>query len=241
MSTDGVEVTALLPEIRALHTRLELQGAWIQTETNEGGFDVGGASRFRDFQLTPSQLRIPCWDAPVRGGRTVLGTCRVIHQQPQVGLAVTAAISSTTVGPALGRGRHRHAGLRGVHHAERGDGPGTGGAAGGPAVRELAPPAHRIAGGGPAPARPWRRGRTAVTPEWLTGPATYPSLPWVADRLVCPDECRSNWFRLGTFQRVARKTLPGADISAASWNRPAVRPAGTFGATSRNGTRAKGR
>jgi outer membrane receptor protein involved in Fe transport len=92
MSTRGLEVTASLPEIRALRTRLELQGAWIETTTEEGSIDVGGASRFRDFQLTPSQQRIPYWDPPVHGGRAVIATYRVIHHQPELGLVITAAI-----------------------------------------------------------------------------------------------------------------------------------------------------
>ena len=92
VSTDGVELTALLPEIHWLRTRFEIQGAWIQTQTNEGGFDVGGPTRFQDFQITPSQERIPYWDPAVHGGRTVIATYRIIHQQPQVGLVITAAI-----------------------------------------------------------------------------------------------------------------------------------------------------
>jgi outer membrane receptor protein involved in Fe transport len=92
LSTRGVELTAFLPEIALLRTRFELQGAWIETETEEGGLDVGGATRFRDFQLTPSQQRIPYWKPPVRGGRSVLATYRIIHQQPELGLVITAAI-----------------------------------------------------------------------------------------------------------------------------------------------------
>lgn len=92
LSTRGFEVTAFLPEIRWLRTRFELQGAWIETEVDEGGFDVGGASRMRDFQLTPAQQRIPYWDAPVHGGRTILATYRIIHQQPELGLVITGVI-----------------------------------------------------------------------------------------------------------------------------------------------------
>jgi ferric enterobactin receptor len=92
VATRGVEMTALLPEIRFLRTRLEVNAAWIENEQVRTGMDVGSTIRFREFQQTPSRQRIPYWEAPGRGGRRALATYRLIHQQPELGLVVTATI-----------------------------------------------------------------------------------------------------------------------------------------------------
>lgn len=67
-----------------------MQAAWTETEQVKHDLEFGGATRFRDFQLAPAQTRIPYWDARVRNGRSVLANYRLIHQQPELGLVITA-------------------------------------------------------------------------------------------------------------------------------------------------------
>lgn len=90
ISTQGVELTALFPEIRVLRTRVQVQAAWTESEQVKQDLEFGGATRYRDFQLAPTQTRIPYWDARIRNGRSVLASYRLIHQQPELGLVVTA-------------------------------------------------------------------------------------------------------------------------------------------------------
>jgi outer membrane receptor protein involved in Fe transport len=90
LTTRGVEIVALFPEIRPLRTRIQLQAAWTETEQEKSDLDFGGRLAFQDFQLTPARSRVPYWEAPVRKGRSVLANYRLIHQQPELGLVITA-------------------------------------------------------------------------------------------------------------------------------------------------------
>lgn len=85
----GLEVTALLPEIRPLRTRAQLQLSWTETGQTKSDLDFGGATRFQSFQLSPAQQRIPYWEEPRRSGRSALATYRLIHQEPEIGLVIT--------------------------------------------------------------------------------------------------------------------------------------------------------
>ncbi|MDP2958552.1 MAG: TonB-dependent receptor [Longimicrobiales bacterium] len=89
LTTRGVEVTALFPEIRPLRTRVQIQAAWTESQQVKSDLEFGGATRYQGFQLTPAQKRIPYWDARIRNGRSALATYRLIHQQPELGLVVT--------------------------------------------------------------------------------------------------------------------------------------------------------
>jgi hypothetical protein len=90
IATRGVEFTALFPEIRALRTRIQMLAAWTESAQVKQDLEFGGTTRYRDFQLAPAQTRIPYWDARVRNGRSVLASYRLIHQQPELGLVITA-------------------------------------------------------------------------------------------------------------------------------------------------------
>ena len=90
VATRGVEVTALFPEIRALRTRVQVLAAWTESDQVKHDLEFGGATRYQDFQLAPAQKRLPYWDARVRHGRSVLANYRLIHQQPELGLVITA-------------------------------------------------------------------------------------------------------------------------------------------------------
>jgi outer membrane receptor protein involved in Fe transport len=85
----GVEVTALLPEIRAIRTRLDVQAAWIETELSREGLSFG-ASGFQNFQLLATQPRTPYWEGSTRKGSRTIVTTRLVHHQPALGLVVTA-------------------------------------------------------------------------------------------------------------------------------------------------------
>jgi outer membrane receptor protein involved in Fe transport len=90
--THGFELTAQLPEIPRLRTRIQAQASWIETREESESLDFGGQLRFREFQLLPQRARTPFWDSRLRSGRSVLATYRVIHHQPALGLVVTGTI-----------------------------------------------------------------------------------------------------------------------------------------------------
>ncbi len=87
--TRGLEVTALLPEIRPLRTRAQIQASWTESRQTKSDLDFGGATRFQAFQLSPVQQRMPYWEERARSGRTALATYRLIHQEPEIGLVIT--------------------------------------------------------------------------------------------------------------------------------------------------------
>lgn len=91
-TSKGFELTALLPEIRALRTRLQVQAQWIETRDERDAIDFGSSLGFTDFQFLPSRRRIPFWDAPVRFGRRAMATYRLIHHQPELGLVITGTV-----------------------------------------------------------------------------------------------------------------------------------------------------
>jgi outer membrane receptor protein involved in Fe transport len=91
MHNRGLELTATLPELRLLRTRLQVQGARVRTDIEKR--DIQTLAGFlSDFQLNPSVTRMPYWDAPVRTGLRTILTYRLIHHQPEVGLVVTGTI-----------------------------------------------------------------------------------------------------------------------------------------------------
>ncbi len=92
LTTEGVEITALLPEIPWIRLRMVAVGAWVRTRQERTDLDFGSATQFRDFQHSATMQRIPYWDGPVREGKQVLATYRLVHHQPRVGLVITAAI-----------------------------------------------------------------------------------------------------------------------------------------------------
>jgi outer membrane receptor protein involved in Fe transport len=88
----GVELTAMLPEIRPIRTRIQIQGAWTKTERFTDALYFGPYSELTDFQLRKVKDRIPYWDALRENGWRALATYRVIHQEPDAGLVVSATI-----------------------------------------------------------------------------------------------------------------------------------------------------
>jgi outer membrane receptor protein involved in Fe transport len=93
LETSGYELTLALPELRRLNTRVEVQGAWLRTSLESKGFEVGGY--FGPFQLDPRRPRTPYWDGSTVTGERTLLNYRVIHQQPAVGLVITATVQHT--------------------------------------------------------------------------------------------------------------------------------------------------
>ena len=90
VDTRGYEMTLSLPEIEAINTRLEVHGAWIKSRYESDVIEVG--SYFSDFQLRGNQARTPYWSGTTRTGERVLLNYRVTHQQPSIGLVVTATV-----------------------------------------------------------------------------------------------------------------------------------------------------
>jgi hypothetical protein len=86
----GLELTAILPEIAPLRTRLAIQAAWSWSRLESGGVDFG--TGFDEFQLNENRLRAPYWESVVQTGERLLVTTRLIHHQPKVGLVITGAL-----------------------------------------------------------------------------------------------------------------------------------------------------
>jgi hypothetical protein len=90
IATRGVEITAQFPEIRALRTRVQILAAATETDQVNHDLEFGGAARYQEFQLATTHRRIPYWEARERNGRSILANYRLIHQQPDLGLVITA-------------------------------------------------------------------------------------------------------------------------------------------------------
>jgi hypothetical protein len=90
--TEGIELTATLPEIPYLRTRVQVQGSLIRTDWTSDAIHVGTATRFSDFQLSQVQQRAPYWQGVHERGEKQLITYRLIHHQPALGLVITATI-----------------------------------------------------------------------------------------------------------------------------------------------------
>ena len=90
LQSRGLEITARLPELRALRTRLDVQGALIETKLVKEGLDFG--TRFGDFQLDWRVPRAPFWESVTQTGVRGLLTYRVVHHQPALGLVITGTL-----------------------------------------------------------------------------------------------------------------------------------------------------
>lgn len=90
--TRGLEFTAFLPEIQSIKTRLQVQGAWIETERFTDALFFGPYAEISDFQLRSVKERIPYWEALREKASQGLITYRLIHQQPDAGLVISATV-----------------------------------------------------------------------------------------------------------------------------------------------------
>ncbi len=91
----GIELTARLPEFRPLRTRLDVLGAWTETRFEKDGLDFG--TGFNEFQLNDNIRRAPFWEDPIREGERLLMQYRLVHHQPELGLAVTATVQHIAI------------------------------------------------------------------------------------------------------------------------------------------------
>ncbi|MHB1224873.1 MAG: TonB-dependent receptor [Gemmatimonadaceae bacterium] len=91
LRSKGVEVTASLPEIPLLRTRVVLQGAWLQSRM-EGETVELDRILLDVIQGDPRTTRTPYWQSLSRRGRRGVATARLVHQQPEVGLVVTGTV-----------------------------------------------------------------------------------------------------------------------------------------------------
>lgn len=92
MRTTGFEVVASFQEIRALRTRLHVTASWMRTRMEAAAVFFGPRDRFTGFQLQGLQDRAPYWVGAVEIGEKALVTYRLIHQQPSIGLVISAAV-----------------------------------------------------------------------------------------------------------------------------------------------------
>ena len=93
--TRGWEVTLALPEIPGIRTRLEVLGAFTQSDWSTGDRDLGIAQRVSEFQADARIARIPYWQGASRTGARDLVTYRLVHRQPDAGLVITAVVQQT--------------------------------------------------------------------------------------------------------------------------------------------------
>ena len=91
-TSKGIEITAMLPEIPYLKTRLHVTGQWIETRNSTDARYFGSQWKFQDFALLRTKERAPYWEAITAIGRRTLFTYRLIHHQPEVGLVLTGII-----------------------------------------------------------------------------------------------------------------------------------------------------
>ncbi|HEX4628783.1 MAG TPA: TonB-dependent receptor, partial [Gemmatimonadales bacterium] len=89
----GLELTATLPELRSIHTRVVVLGSWVKSRLDKD--DIEFASSFTDFQLNERQPRSPYWQGTTRTGERLIVTGRLIHHQPAVGLVITGTLQYT--------------------------------------------------------------------------------------------------------------------------------------------------
>lgn len=89
----GIELTADLPEIPVLKTRLSVLGSLARSRLRADRIEL--PSSFRDFQLLPSMSRLPYYGSFERTGELGLITARAIHQQAELGLVITATVQYT--------------------------------------------------------------------------------------------------------------------------------------------------
>jgi hypothetical protein len=102
LRSHGLELTAILPEIAPLHTRIAIQAAWSWSRLASNGVDFG--TGFDEFQLNERQLRAPYWESIVQTGERLLVTTRLIHHQPKVGLVITGTVQLFVREVRLNRG-----------------------------------------------------------------------------------------------------------------------------------------
>lgn len=92
LDSRGVELTAFLPEIKPIHTRFQVQGAWTESEFRRDGLDFGTRGLWSDFQLDPDDPRNPFWGAATGTGERAILTYRAVHRQPDLGLMIHAIV-----------------------------------------------------------------------------------------------------------------------------------------------------
>lgn len=85
----GYEVTLTLPEIPRLHTRFDIQAAWVRSTLSSTGLEVG--TYFGEFQLG-TRARTPYWEGAERTGERLIANYRLIHQQPAAGMVMTVTM-----------------------------------------------------------------------------------------------------------------------------------------------------
>ena len=93
LKSRGLELSAILPEIPLLKTRIDVQGAWAWSRLDNSG--ISFVNSFTDFQVNERISRAPYWQALTRKGERLLLTTRFIHQQPGAGLLVTGTVQIT--------------------------------------------------------------------------------------------------------------------------------------------------
>jgi outer membrane receptor protein involved in Fe transport len=92
MVNRGLELTATLPEIASIGTRLYVTGSWIETETTSGALFFGTRERFSNFQLSQTRARSPYWQGLTEKAERLLFLYRIIHHQPRLGLVATLTV-----------------------------------------------------------------------------------------------------------------------------------------------------
>lgn len=90
LTTRGLELSVLFPEVRALRTRLQIQGAVYDTELIQDGLDFG--TRFGGFQLDERVPRAPFWESVTQTGVQALVNYRLVFHEPDLGLVVTGTV-----------------------------------------------------------------------------------------------------------------------------------------------------
>lgn len=88
----GLELVATLPELEPIHTRLQVTGSWVRTDQEVEGLLFGQGTSFQNFQQLDHIERHPYWRGAEQRGESGMLVYRLIHQQPEAGLVITATV-----------------------------------------------------------------------------------------------------------------------------------------------------
>jgi hypothetical protein len=92
LGSRGVEVTASLPVIAPLRTRLEVSGASMRTRYATNDRDFGNVITLSNFQVDSGVPRIAYFEGRSNRADQGIVTWRLIHHQPDLGLVITGTL-----------------------------------------------------------------------------------------------------------------------------------------------------
>jgi hypothetical protein len=88
----GAEFTLVLPVIASLRTRLEVNGATLESRFATTDRNFGGISGLSTFQVDTTVKRVAYFEGAASRSRRSIVTWRLVHHQPDLGLVITGTV-----------------------------------------------------------------------------------------------------------------------------------------------------